>query len=285
MTGKKTNKLKSYLVEVYSPVRPFMEKVHLHAVAESSFSTVIDKINKLEYKLSKNEMEIENGDWSGSFDIDNKYEFTRISRQGREKEIINRLLNELESGDVLWDVGANVGLYSILCGAKLENGKVIAFDPHPENADKLNKNASLNDIRDFTVKSLALGNKNETMKLQLEDSKSGAGGGTLVPDRRKSDDLSTENIEVKVRSGDELVKKGLEEPNFIKIDVEGAELEVLEGLEKTLNRGKCRGICCEVHCHYGVSQKGVEDLLRKYGFKTKFTQRNNNQIFILAVTE
>ena len=179
-----------------------------------------------------------------------------------ERSVIADILNQTKSDDIVYDVGANVGTYSCFIANKLVEGKIIAFEPHPRNVERLKKNASINP-ESIEVRSIALGSED--------------GENQLAIDTTKTHHLGTgdETITVPVARGDALVKNGtLPTPNIVKIDVEGAELHVVQGLQDVLARQNCRIVYCEVHpesaVEWGLTPAEVDALeeeLRNHGFQ------------------
>lgn len=153
------------------------------------------------------------------------------------------MIRHLPPGGVLFDVGANLGFFSLL-GARLAgpSGHVYAFEPVPENAEALAEHAALNQIGNVTVIERAVGARSGPARLQL------------VADRSWSklaaygEHPQTERvIEVEAVAIDDLLAGGrLPPPAVVKIDVEGAELEVLEGMGQAIAAHR-PAIICELH--------------------------------------
>jgi FkbM family methyltransferase len=137
----------------------------------------------------------------------------------------------LHQGAVFYDVGANVGFFTLI-GARLvrPNGYVRAFEPHPDNAAVLEHNIEINGLRNVELIRAAVGAETGTAKL--------AGETPLTLH------LSAQGIDVPLVTLDELAENL--PPTLIKIDVEGAELDVLEGAKDTLARDR-PVVVCEVH--------------------------------------
>jgi FkbM family methyltransferase len=139
----------------------------------------------------------------------------------------------LKQGSVFYDVGANVGFFSLLA-ARLagSEGRVISFEPIDENVSKLSENARRNQFGNVRIFPIALGAVNGERTFQLSESPTWGkfkGVAQELPDRYVTDTT------VRVRRLDDLLSaEKLTPPDFIKIDVEGAELEVIEGARDTL---------------------------------------------------
>ncbi len=141
----------------------------------------------------------------------------------------------LRRGSVFYDVGANVGFFSLLA-ARLAGpeAKVLSFEPIKENVSKLSENVRRNQFDNVRIFPIALGAANGERTFQLSESPTWGkfkGVAQEVPNKYVRD------ITVQVRRLDDLVSaENLPPPEFIKIDVEGAELEVIEGARDTLVR-------------------------------------------------
>lgn len=180
-----------------------------------------------------------------------------------ERPEIRDLLGELRADDVFYDVGAHIGIYACIVGQTLPEGDVLAFEPHPGNVSKLEANLDRNDV-DATVYPYALSDESGTVQLSVDALNSGSIG-HLNPDKRDR------TVDVKAIRGDGLVaEEGLEPPTVVKVDVEGAELKVLRGLDGCLDR--CRLLYCEVSPaleDYGDSKAELYEFLEARGFETE----------------
>jgi FkbM family methyltransferase len=142
---------------------------------------------------------------------------------------IRRLVN---AGDCCIDVGANFGYYTIsLANWVGTSGLVVAFEPFPGNFAILEKNVHLNQLQNVTLEPSALSDCNGSLQLiygvEEQFSATPSVGGYAVEGDRVS-------IKVPTRRLDDYVAGLGRAPDFIKIDVEGAELAVLEGARRTL---------------------------------------------------
>ena len=139
----------------------------------------------------------------------------------------------LRAGDVLYDVGANVGFFTVI-GAKLvgSGGQVHAFEPVPENAAAVRHNCELNGMKQVTVWETAVSDISGTGELQLAHYSGGASLSIAAP---PPDFKGT--VSVTLVTLDELTREQqLPPPSLVKIDVEGAEINVLRGMVETINR-------------------------------------------------
>ena len=174
------------------------------------------------------------------------------------QEAFRRLLGP---GDVLYDVGANIGFFSLV-GARLvePGGRVYAFDPVPENAEAVRVNAALNGIGNVTVLERAAGAaRGRDRLLRVED---------LSWSQLESQGWhpkTVDAVEVEVVPIDELVASGeVQPPTLVKIDVEGAELDVVRGMAQTIERHR-PAIVCELH----DTAAGFVELMESHGYSVE----------------
>ena len=134
---------------------------------------------------------------------------------------------------VFWDIGANVGLYSVLIASKYPNSKVVAFEPNIQVHSLLKKNMFLNKLTNVNIEGIALSNRIGKGKLLSQKSRLGAGKLDLNADKIESEmNLIVTTGEVFLDSHPVLI------PNLVKIDVEGHEPEVIQGMLEILQEYK-----------------------------------------------
>jgi FkbM family methyltransferase len=149
---------------------------------------------------------------------------------------IHQLLTRLVSpGAVVFDVGANIGAHTLtlsrLVGAQ---GRVIAIEPCPPVLNKLHKNLNDNQVRNVTVLPIGASNQSGTAQLFWRDNDTNEGQATFWPN-----EATNVQYEVGTATLDELVREQqLPTVNLIKIDVQGAEFQVLQGAQQTLHTFK-----------------------------------------------
>lgn len=174
------------------------------------------------------------------------------ARVNREHNQLTELLDSLEPDDVVFDVGASVGTYTCFAMNKLTDGTVVSFEPYPPNVAQLEANARRNGDN-VDIREVALSNENGTISFAQPNRNVGSGTGSIV---HGGEDGSMEVDQV---IGDDLVARGdLPRPTVVKIDVEGAEALVIEGLDETLRDDACRLLFCEIH-HPADHRTSVED--------------------------
>ena len=183
-----------------------------------------------------------------------------------EKKTLEQLISFLRPGDVVYDVGANVGLYSIVMGSLVGNqGRVIAFEPDARNYRRLQENLALNGLTNVLCVSKALGEESSSARLYTFKDDPWRSS-LLMP---QTDEMLQEQI-VEVLPGDQVRRDAnLPAPVVAKIDVEGFEYAVIRGLRETLADPSCLLACCEIHpplLPQGLQTRDVIELVRSLGF-------------------
>jgi FkbM family methyltransferase len=177
--------------------------------------------------------------------------FCRINRDdflfmtNHENEIME-YFNPNE-GDTVVDVGAHIGLYSLIAAKRVgPSGKVIAIEPDPENFKILKKNILLNQLSNVEALECAVYSTRGKLRLFLPELEQGRTiFNTVMQDRART---STNFLEVEANTLDNILESiNITEVNWIKIDVEGAELEVLKGAVNTLSSNKNITLVVEIH--------------------------------------
>lgn len=133
----------------------------------------------------------------------------------------------IKPGDTVYDLGANVGIHSLLF-AKLTgpDGQVMAFEPLPRNIAEIEFFKQLNGVSNVTVMDLAAGNAQGTAEFWLGTNDS---QGSLM----ETGSETGKKITVQVARLDDLIGAGLPPPDFLKIDIEGAEGDALDGFDES----------------------------------------------------
>jgi FkbM family methyltransferase len=205
----------------------------------------------------------------------NKEDFAIMSRH--EDEIIDHF--NTKQGDIVVDVGAHMGKYTIIASKRVgANGKVIAIEAHPGNYEMLNRNIKLNGLTNVTTLNYAVYSKESKIKLFLPDEESGYTMHHSVMFNYLSSKYPLQGkdnekfIEVNANTLDNLLQKnGIPHVNWIKIDVEGAEFEVLKGSADILSISKDISLLIEVHNPSDIDHyKQIMDFLKPYNFKIEF---------------
>lgn len=144
-----------------------------------------------------------------------------------EQEKTNIITGNTSEGDVVYDVGAHVGYYSMMMAKYAgPKGRVYSFEPRPLNNGFLRKHIAANHLENINVMDKAVSDVVGELRFNAN---TGTGTGHLS---------DTGNIVVNSTTIDTLVGEGMPVPNLIKIDVEGGEIGVLKGAVNTIEKNK-----------------------------------------------
>lgn len=200
-------------------------------------------------------------------DIEVEILIDKINRDARansirtEKGIINDLLTELSKNDVFYDIGANIGTHSLFASKIVSSGEIHAFEPHSVNYEVLKDNIKLNKA-DIQTHKFGLFNEEKEIGFNSISETTAEGKAHIDSD---------EEINIQVKRTDELK---IPNPDVVKIDVEGAEKRVLEGMENIIS--DCRAIYIEAH-----PERMIERFNNSMSDITDIVKYNNRSIDIL----
>ena len=193
----------------------------------------------------------------------------------KKEEIINMTIREDDiiehftpkQGDIVIDIGANIGRYTIISSKRVgTKGKVVAIEAHPGNFEILNRNIKLNQLTNIIPLNYAAYSKETKIKLYVPDEESGYTIYHTLMER-----TGKKFVEVNANTLDYLLQLNeirQEEVNWIKIDVEGAEFEVLKGATNVLSKSKDIALLIEVHGP--DNYRPLVEFLSSYNFKIEF---------------
>ncbi|MFL6408363.1 MAG: FkbM family methyltransferase [Nitrososphaeraceae archaeon] len=173
-----------------------------------------------------------------------------------------------EKGDIVVDIGAAFGIYTIIASKRIgANGKVIAIEAHPDSFDMLNRNVKLNKLTNVTCLNYAVYSRKMKVKIYSNY--------TIMSERVREEKMKDKFVEVNADTLDNLLQQdGIShaEVNWIKIDVEGAELDVLKGAYNTLSNSKDIALLIEVHGQ--DNYKPLIELLNSYNINVIFEENH-----------
>jgi FkbM family methyltransferase len=195
-----------------------------------------------------------------------------IQFSGKERITTELFRQSIKQGDVVVDLGANIGYFALLASRLIGNeGKVYSFEPEPNNYNLMVKNIELNDYKNIVSEQMAVSNINGISKFYIANAEVGAH--TLREHHANSYFMSNEGgdyINTPTITLDEYFRnKKL--PDFIKMDIEGAEMLALMGMDKIIQTNKDLKIISEFYPS-AMREMGCSpiDFLRtlknKYGF-------------------
>ena len=161
---------------------------------------------------------------------DDKFVGQRVALEKYEPYLTELMLSKINKGDIVLDIGANIGYDTVLFADKVGNeGKVIAIEPDPINFEILKKNIKENKLKDVVAVQAAVGSENK--KMEIYESKENYGDHRMWG--------NGPSVSVFCRKLDDLLKElDYQKIDFIKIDVQGFEAEVIEGGKEMIEKNK-----------------------------------------------
>lgn len=183
-----------------------------------------------------------------------------------EEPVQSMLAASVRPGCVAYDIGAHAGFFSLLM-SRLAGpaGRVIAFDPVPENVARLRANADANDLANIEAYTLAISDRAGEAQFSMHASSlEGALSDSAA-------DTTGATTTVRTITIDELVRDGMPAPDLMKIDVEGAEGAVLRGARRTVGV-HMPAIVIEIHT-VEAAREVVDALPSSYRFTDAVTRR------------
>lgn len=194
-----------------------------------------------------------------------------------EENGLKVLLAEVEADQTVVDVGANIGYFTCLAAKHCTRGRIYSFELGVENFKILERNIALNGFDNVVPEFAAV--SDVSGKVMVKDSAVGNAVLKMVENRSESD-----LVEVKSFSLDDYCRRNEVTPDFIKIDVEGAEMKVLLGMQNILRRDV--KLLIEIHekdlLYFHSSKDEVLMFLQSFGFMLRTIEndvRKNILIF------
>jgi FkbM family methyltransferase len=181
-----------------------------------------------------------------------------------------RWLDEIPDGSHLWDIGANIGLYTIY--AAIARGKsVTAFEPGAANYFVLNRNIELNNLSELVqAQCIAFSDKTEIGSFNMGTTIPGGAQSTFNDDKGDTGEI----IEINFRQG--MVGFSIDDyidlfkpkfPTHIKMDVDGLEHKIVAGMSKTLLDNRLIALSVELDSSRHEYVRGICEQIERVGFK------------------
>ena len=208
------------------------------------------------------------------FHVGSGTENFRIARFGGEQEFVRQIIDAINPGETLFDIGTCVGLVAI--HAAKRGAKVIAFEPEPTFRKRLRENLALNGMDDMTVIEWAVSDS-ESMATLYTDGAHGNSPSLTAADGRGAIRVRTATIDSAIEAA------ALPVPHVIKLDIEGAEVRALQGMKSLLRRkDRPRVIFIEVHPNFlsrlGDDPEEIGAILNSAGYTLAEQREREDQI-------
>ena len=200
----------------------------------------------------------------------------------KEPETLEWIDSFDKSGDfIFWDIGANIGLYSIYNSLKHKNSQTISFEPSTSNLRVLSRNISINNLFDKIKIFTAPLTKDENKFLIMKEGEFQEGGALNSFgenfDFEGKKFSSKMNYQIYGTNINYLIdNKILDIPDYIKIDVDGIEHLILEGGNKYLNNKKIKSLSIEINENFTKQHEKVIEITKKNDFKILHKKHNED---------
>jgi FkbM family methyltransferase len=189
-------------------------------------------------------------------------------------------IDNFEKGKVFWDIGANIGIYSIYAAIKLKKKiEIIAFEPSTSNTRVLSRNISINNLEEvIKIFPIGLSDREGFFKIFENEFIEGVSlnslGKKINFEGKKF--ISKNKYQLYGNSIDNLLsKKILKFPSYIKIDVDGLEHVILKGAEnKLLKNDNIVSVLVEINESYKEQFITTNKIMKKNNFKLINKSRN-----------
>lgn len=201
-----------------------------------------------------------------------------LSSDNYEDSFGNALNAEIIEGDTVWDIGANLGIYTkIFLESVSSEGQIVAYEPAPSCFEQLQ--CKFSDANNVIIRNIAIGSQDEFAFIDID--KNPLAATHKIISECESLSLNEAN-KVEIRSSDSIIEAESQLiPNIIKIDVEGYEGQVVDGMKGLLGNPKLR--CVGIEVHFGLlSDRGeenrpqeIESIFRKNGFLVRWTDSSH----------
>lgn len=207
--------------------------------------------------------------------VDSELEYrVRCRSASKEPETVQWIEQYFRDGEVFYDIGANVGAYSLIAAKSFPRLSVYAFEPSALNFGQLVRNVALNGCGETVLPlAIALGEKTRMETFNYQNLSRGGALHTIGEPVTEKGRRFVPALRQKIRiaSLDDVVREyELPQPSHIKIDVDGAEGRILEGARATLAAPSLRTLLLEASADGGAPE-AVADALRPFAFRLAAT--------------
>jgi len=199
----------------------------------------------------------------------------RLKSCGKEPGTIDWIDETIKQGDVLYDVGANVGAYS-LYAAGVKKAKVYSFEPSPSSFKLLMENIQLNNLSDKIIPlNIPLSSSTGLKDFKYSNISAGSASHLGLENASSGSNSFITQPVLTIALDDLIAKYQVHQPNHMKIDVDGHELGILEGARSLLSGSVLRNIQIET----STSDKNydrIKEILFQYGYSVKKVNSHPN---------
>jgi len=272
-----SEKLIKFIASIFRLTPHFKGKFRIGKIIQKLFNSS-EKWNEPEFFISlKNKTKL-------FIDVRSKTHIVPFWIGKRDQEIISKIQKYANKDSIILDVGANIGYYTIPLAyhLKKENVKIHAFEPVTSNYNSLLKGIQANNLNENVIANkIALGDKEGTLEI-IKTEKGNTGNAVLsINNENFKKDSDRETIQM-ITLDQYMINSKLKRCDFIKIDIEGAEIFFIQGGMKLIETFKPI-IYGEFNSFFinkfGFSVEDVRDLLKPLGYNTYIESSSNKAHF------
>ncbi len=201
-------------------------------------------------------------------DVESSETMKHMIEQVYNQDEYNIRKMDFEDGDVVIDIGANVGAVSLYIAKKYPNVKIFSFEAHPINYKNLIRNINYNNITNIMAYNLAVSHTDNNL-VNITLSSNNTGSSSIFKSSEKDNKFL--NFDVETISLDTIIlKNDIKKIKFLKIDCEGSEFDILENY-KQMNSVEIVNMSVEIHTfmeHKGKNVSSLVELCNKISTNT-----------------
>jgi len=199
----------------------------------------------------------------------------------KETEVRKYLKDIMQDNDILFDIGANIGVFSVYAAKIHPKSTIFSFEPEYSNLNLLKNNVLANKVNEqVNIFSVGISDEAGISKLHLSSNESGAAVHT-----ESKNNISTTDEGFKVVWNEGIMTTTLDEfcrdqqiiPNCIKIDTDGNELKILKGATSTLQNRTMKNLIIEMPLHNEEHLFECETILKESGFIPTWSEREETK--------
>jgi len=185
-----------------------------------------------------------------------------------EPEVSAIVKKSVQKGMTALDVGGHIGYYTLLLARLVgPDGRVFSFEPSPDNFEFLEKNVRINALAHVSLSRKALFSRAGTFTMTIPDAATNSGGASIVHA------VGSASIAIETMTLDSFCEGNAAQPAFVKMDVEGAEYDVLIGGEKTIRTNRPKMLIELHHFDGNIGGHPVPALLKSWGYEVEWIER------------
>ncbi len=247
-------KFENFPVKIWQKI--LNKSSRLSDLTKLKLSAETELIKPMDYQRHRIKLRVNSGD-----------EYKRINACKKEPWTVKWIENSLRPGEVLFDIGANVGVYSLVAAKATEGkAKIFAFEPAFFNFSSLCYNIELNHCQNcITPFQVALYSKTSLVNFKYSTLSPGSAL-HMLGKTDESFECVYEQPVLSYRLDDFIEEFNLPVPNHLKLDVDGTELDIIDGSSKMLSDARLKTLMIELNEDSDRSDEKLVDFLAEKGF-------------------